>query len=364
MLSERAGSVLNILVNEYIQTATPVASDDIARLSPVRVSSATVRNAMSRLSEAGYISRPHVSAGGIPSDLGYRHYLESLKEMPALPIDLRRHIRHQFGQVDQDVEVWSQQCAATLSSITANLALVTVPRSTLSRLKHIQLVYMEEFLVLLVVVLQGARLVRRVLPVEEMVTQDLLDQAANRLNEYLSGLSWDDIGASRPELTILEERIKRETTVMLREADTFGPPEHYVDGLRRLLQQPEFSHAQRAREVVEMVEERVLLDDVLAEAPPQAGDVTVYVGAENRKEALRPFGVVLCQYGVPGQASGTICVIGPTRMGYVQAIGGVTFLASVMSQLVLELYGGEVASGPTGPLPAPRREAAAHDLPD
>ncbi len=363
MLSERAGSVLKILVNEYIQTAAPVASEEIARLSPVRVSSATVRNAMSRLSDAGYISRPHVSAGGIPSDLGYRHYLESLGEMPSLPVDLRRHIRHRFDQVDPDVETWSQQCAAMLSSITTNLAIVTVPRSTLSRLKHIQLVYLEEFLILLVVVLQGARLVRRVIPLEETVTQDLLDRAATRLNEYLGGSSWEDIGSGRLDLTPLEDRVMRETKVMLREADAFGTPEHYVDGLRRLLQQPEFAHAQRAREVVEMVEERVLLDDVLSEAPPEAGDVAVYVGGENRKETLRPFGVVLCQYGVAGQASGTICVIGPTRMGYVQAISGVSFLASVMSQLVLELYGGDAPVQFAGPPAGPRREAP-HDLPD
>jgi heat-inducible transcriptional repressor len=300
-----------------------------------------------------------VSAGGIPSDLGYRHYLESFGGVPVLPVDLRRHIRHQFDQVDPDLEAWSQQCAAMLSSITTNLAIVTVPRSTLSRLKHIQLVYLEEFLTLLVVVLQGARLVRRVIPMEEMVTQDLLDRAANRLNEHLGGLSWDDIGASRLELSALEERIKHETTIMLRDADTFGTPEHYVDGLRRLLQQPEFAQAHRAREVVEMVEERVLLDDLLAEAPPAAGGVAVYVGGENLKETLRPFGVVLCQYGVAGQASGTICVIGPTRMGYVQAISGVSFLASVMSQLVLDLYGGNAALQHSGS----RREAP-HDLPD
>ena len=87
MLSTKTASVLNILVNQYVQTAIPVASDDIARLSPTKVSSSTVRNAMSQLAEEGYISRPHVSAGGIPSDLGYRHYLESIEEVPELPVE-------------------------------------------------------------------------------------------------------------------------------------------------------------------------------------------------------------------------------------------------------------------------------------
>ena len=92
MLSQKTASVLNILVNQYVQTANPVASEDIAHLSATKVSPSTVRNAMSQLTEEGYISRPHVSAGGIPSDLGYRHYLESMEKVPELPAEERRRI--------------------------------------------------------------------------------------------------------------------------------------------------------------------------------------------------------------------------------------------------------------------------------
>ena len=116
-------------------------------------------------------------------------------------------------------------------------------------------------------------------------------------------------------------------------------PGALCDGLRLLLNQPEFSQASRAKELVEMLEERVLLESVLSETP-QEDDVAVYIGEENRNEALRPFGVILCQYGIPRQSSGTICVVGPTRMGYAQAISGVRYLSSYMGQLVLELHGG------------------------
>ena len=137
MISERAGAVLNILVDEYISSATPVASDDIARLSPHRVSPATVRNAMSRLTDEGYISRPHISAGAVPSDRGYRHYIESMKEPPELPENLRQEIHHDLSRVGPDLEIWSRRCAVILSNLTANMAIVTVPRASAPRLKQV-----------------------------------------------------------------------------------------------------------------------------------------------------------------------------------------------------------------------------------
>jgi heat-inducible transcriptional repressor len=344
MLTKRAGSVLNILVNEYISTANPVASEEIARLSPTKVSPATVRNAMSRLTEEGYISRPHVSAGAIPSDRGYRHYVESLEEVPQLPDMLQKQIHRDFDQADPDLADWSRRCAVILSRITANMAIVTVPQARSPRLKHIQLVYLEEFTALLIIVLQEARLLRRLLPLEEPTSQETLNQVANGLNDCFSGLNRADIETAQGVFTPLEERVRQNTLSLLREADTYTVPEHYVDGLRWLLNQPEMSQGSQARELVELLEERVLLGSVLSEQP-SSGDIAVYIGGENQEEPLRPFGVILGQYGIPHQASGTICVIGPTRMSYAEAISGVGFLSSLMSRLVLELYGGHAANG-------------------
>ena len=338
MLSQKTASVLNILVNQYVQTANPVASEDIARLSATKVSPATVRNAMSQLTEEGYISRPHVSAGGIPSDLGYRHFLESIEEVPELPIEERRRIHHSLEQADLDGDAWSRQCATILSGMTANLSIVTVPRSRSPRVKQIQLVYLTDCLVLLIVVLQEARLLRRLLPLEDGVAAKDLDRSASKLNEYLGGLSHTEIESNNLELTSLEERVKQDTTDMMRGAESGGSLDHHMDGLRLLLNQPEFSHADRARELVEMSEERVLLEGVLSETP-DAEDVAIYIGGENRHEALRSFGVILCRYGLPNHVGGTICVVGPTRMDYAEAISGVRYLSSVMSRLVSDILG-------------------------
>ena len=352
MLTRRAGSVLNILVNEYISTASPVASEEIARLSPDKVSPATVRNTMSRLTEEGYISRPHVSAGAVPSDRGYRYYVESLEELPKLSSGLQQQIHRHFDQADPDMAAWSRRCAAILSRITTNMAIVTVPQTRATRLKRIQLVYLEDFTALLIIVLQEARLLRRLLSLEEPTSQDALNQLANGLNASFSGLNRAEIeqttGVGNREFNPLEERVRQNTLAMLREADsgdagdTDAAPEHYVDGLRWLVNQPEMAQGRQVRELVELLEERALLGSVLSELP-EGGDIAVYIGGENQEEPLRPFGVILCRYGIPHQASGAICVIGPTRMSYAEAISGVGFLSSFMSRLVLELYEGRRA---------------------
>ena len=340
MLTPRAGSVLNILVTEYIHSASPVASEEIARLSPSKVSSATVRNAMSLLTEEGYISRPHVSAGAIPSDRGYRFHVESLVEVPPLPDNVQRQISHHFNEADADLAELSRRCALILSRMTANMAIVTVPQARSPRVRHIQLVYLDELSALVVLVLQDARLLRRLVTLYEPTDQDSLNQTANYLNDRLSGQSRAEIEGAFGDFGPLGERVRLSTLALLGEADTYSVPEHYVDGLRWLLNQPEMAQGSQARELVELVEEQVLLGSVLSEQP-DSEDIAVFIGGENMEEPLRPFGVILCQYGIPNQASGTICVIGPTRMSYADAISGVGHLSAQMSRLVAELYGGK-----------------------
>lgn len=335
MLSHRTSTILNLLVDEYVQTATPVASDGIARSPALRVSPATVRSAMSQLTEEGYISRPHVSAGGIPSDLGYRHYVESLGRPPELPGSLRKRVDLWLGQAEPDAGVWARRCAAALSQLTANLAIVTEPRSSSPRLKRLQLVFLQDSVALLVIVLGETRLLKRLLPLEDPASQQQLDQAAARLNESMAGLNRQQIQSRRLELDPLEQRVRGDSLDMMLEAEQSDLPEHHVEGLSRLLNQPEFAAGERARLLVQMVEDRVLPERIVASAS-ESGP-RVYIGAENREEMLRPFGVIVCRYGRPDGVSGVICVVGPTRMGYATAIAGTRHIAVFMNEMVQTL---------------------------
>lgn len=338
MFKPRTGAVLKLLVDEYIKIATPVASDDIARRWPKKVSAATVRSEMAGLEEEGYIIRPHVSAGGIPSDKGYRFYVESLDESLELPLEQRLRVKEQFKQAQMDMEAWVQLTATALSGMVDNLAIVTFPQAASSRLKYVQLVYIQEFLALLIVVLQEARLRQHLLPLEEHTSQSELTQVANKLNDQLAGLSYGEIETKQMELVPLEEMVMSDTISMLKEIEAEAELDHCVDGLRLLLSQPEFVETRRAKEVVQILEDRVLLKSILSEATRQQG-MAIFIGEENQEEALRPFSVVLGRYGIPDEASGTIGVIGPTRMEYGNAIGGIRFLSSFMSELVMGVHG-------------------------
>ena len=344
MLSYRTSIILNLLIDEYVQTAAPVASDGIARSPALRVSPATVRSAMSQLTEAGYISRPHVSAGGVPLDLGYRHYVESLGEPPPLPNGLRQRVDRWLGEAEPDVEVWARRCAAALSQLTANLVIVTQPRSSLPRLKRLQLVFLQESIALLVIVLGETRLLKRLLSLDDPASQNRLDEAADRLNQSLAGLSRPQIEARKVELDPLERRVRQDSLDMMREAEKSDMPEHHTEGLGRLLGQPEFAAGERARQLVQAVEEQVLLERILAAAQEPVSDAPkVYIGSENQDEALHSFGVVVCRYGRPDGVGGSICVVGPTRMGYSRAISGARHLANMMSRMVQTLETGDRA---------------------
>ena len=342
MLSYRTSTILNLLIDEYVQTAAPVASDGIARSPALRVSPATVRSAMSQLTEEGYISRPHVSAGGVPSDLGYRYYVESLGQPAPLPNQLRQRVDRWLDEAEPDVEVWARRCATALSQLTANLAIVTQPRSQLPRLKRLQLVFLQESIALLVIVLGETRLLKRLLSLEDPASQNRLDEAAGRLNESLAGLSRPQIEAREVELSPLEQRVRQDSLDMMLEAEKSDMPEHHVEGLGRLLGQPEFAAAENARQLVQAVEERAFLERILAATQEPAGDaLKVYIGSENEDQSLHSFGVIVCRYGRPDGVSGSICVVGPTRMGYSRAISGTRHLANMMSRMVQTLETGE-----------------------
>lgn len=339
MVNERTATVLKALVEEYIDTASPVASESIAMHAPVRLSSATVRNKMAELEEEGYIRRPHISSGGVPSDKGYRFYVESLDEDLEPPLELKRHIESRFGGIARDLEAWMRLASAVLSSLSDNIAVVTYPRATLPRIKHIQIVHLQEFLALLIVVLAEARLRKQLIPLEDPYTQDDLTTIANKLNAAYSGHTFEDFPNKAVELTPFEEAVQQVTLSILREACNEGSADLSIDGIRLLLAQPEFSQMGKAQEVMESFEDRILVRSILSEAP-RAGNLAIYIGEENTVERLKPYSVVLCQYGIPEEASGLVGVIGPTRMEYSQVIGSVKFLSSFMSNLVASTQSG------------------------
>lgn len=337
-LTSRKEAILRAIVSDYIQTVAPVGSESIAKKYCLGISPATIRNDVANLEDEGYILRPHTSSGSIPSDKGYRHYVEYLVTPVELSPGEKEEIRHKFLQVELEMEEWTRLAAVVLSQAAQNVATVTAPQAVESRLKHLELIYLQEFIALLILVLQEAEIRRQVLVLKEPLTQDEMSLMANKLNSLFSGLTRAQVVSVPRELSPTEEQITETLARIMKAEDEKRYPEPYIDGLRRLLDQPEFATSERLRGLVEVLEDKSLVREVFSQSIPEEG-VRVIIGSENKEEALRPCSVVLTTYGIPNGVGGIIGVIGPTRMEYSRIITAVTYLSALMSELVYEFCG-------------------------
>ena len=341
MLTSRQETILRLIVDDYVHSATPVSSESIARKHALGVSPATIRNDVAELEEQGYITRPHSSAGGMPQDKAYRLYVGSLlaMEMDLLSPEVRFSVRQRLGEVERDVEEWTSTAAAALAGLVGNLAITTIPKAAQSRVRHLELVYLRDFLALLIVVMGQARLRRHLIHLSEPTEPSDLDVTASKVKSLTVGLTRRQIEARDMSLSPLEEELVDATLVMLREEEQSTFLDHYLDGLRNLVSQPEYAENDRVRAVVEGVEDGSLAQAVLDEVPHESM-VRVTIGQENRGDMLWPLSVVIGRYGVPGEAVGVVGAVGPTRMEYSKTIAGVQLMASVMSELVEGVHDG------------------------
>ena len=339
MLTERRSDLLNLIVEEYVENALPVGSQYVVRKHQVPYSSATVRLEMGRLEDEGYIVQPHTSAGRVPSDKGYRYYVESLMEEETLALEERETIRHQFHQTERAMEQWFQLAAAVLAHSVSNFAVVTSPRSSETRLQHVQLVPLQEASALCIVVLNEARIRQQVLAFREPIDPTALLIAAGRLNERYAGRSAEELpdrtpADQPPELRELDEAVLG-AVVELMEQESVALGEVFRDGVREVLTQPEFARSERMIELIDVLEQRSLTAAIPIR---QLSDgISVIIGAENSSEAMRECSIVLTRYGVEGGASGIVGVLGPTRMRYARTIPTVRYLASLLGDLVAQI---------------------------
>jgi len=338
-LTSRQQTILGLVVREYVKSASPVSSRALVKHYSLRVSTATVRNELAWLEELGYLTHPHTSAGRVPTDKGYRHFVERLLGEVELPLHERRTIAHQFHQARQDFEQWMPLAASILARTARGAALVTAPRASQARYKHVQLISTQGRLVLLVLVLRGGIVKQQMLTLAGPLDQETLNEASDRLNQLYNGLAADEIKARISTLPPFEAGVARLVMDIMRHADAHTDGTVYRDGLSRVLQQPEFSEGEQAQGLVRVIEERSFLEAVLADAlSPEVGSVRVMIGGEGRWDELRTCSLVLGRYGVAGFATGALGVVGPTRMLYGRAISAVRFVSGLLSDLVYDIY--------------------------
>ena len=336
MLTARQESLLKLIVEEYVSTASPVASDALIRRHGVGVSPATVRKEMAELEEQGYLDRPHTSAGCVPLDFGYRFYVEMLASAERARVSERQRtaVVERLIEGEKDVETWTSRSSATLAELTGNLAVATYPKAADTRIRHVELVSVQSLLAMLIVVIGQATLRRHMVRLAEPIRENELESSALRIKNYVLGLTRDEIRARPEGLTRFEEDLLDATLMILEEEERSSYVGHYVDGLRNLLSQPEFASNDILRPVVESIEDGSLIEAILRDAPGGGGVVRVVIGRENQADMLWLLSLVISQYGSPGRAMGAVGVVGPTRMEYSRTISGVELMSMVMSDMV------------------------------
>ena len=339
MLSHRTETILKSIVGQYITKATPVPSQSIINDYELGVSPATIRNEMAYLEREGYINRPHPSAGSIPSDKGYRYYVESLTNIK-LPLAEQCLIGHLFHQVERELGEWLSLAATLIAQLAQNMAVVTMPKPVGCQFKHLELVALQDSLALVVLVLRGATIKQQLVTFDQIISQPELTAITYKLNAAYSGLTSTQIQAKNIDLSPTEQQLADCLIKIMQAEDEQEYEEPYLNGWHFMLNQPEFTRSRRMLALMELVEHRNLLSTIVPHQLPSQG-VQVIIGKENKAEAIHDFSVVISQYGLPQEAVGTIGVIGPTRMPYARAISTISYLSSVLSRLVGELYATE-----------------------
>jgi heat-inducible transcriptional repressor len=338
MLRSREELILSSIIRQYVSRAVPVSSSSVLDECGLDVSSATVRNDVARLEEEGYILRPHYASGSVPSDKGYRYYVGSLKGME-LPLEEQFLINHLFHQVEDKLEEWLNLAVTLLAQQVKNVAVVTTPRPAAAKFKHMELVSIQPQMGLVVLVLHGAKVRQQLVNFEEASTQEELTHTAARLNRLFATQSAAQIEPKMEALSLAEKRVAEHVLHMMQAEDAQSGQELFLEGWHFLINQPEFSQGPRLVNLINLAEQKKLAELMRPENPAEHG-VRVIIGRENKDEAVQDCSLVISRYGLPDEPLGSIAVVGPTRMEYERTIAVISYVSSLISLLVTELYGG------------------------
>jgi heat-inducible transcriptional repressor len=335
-MTERRQMLLALAIKEYIRKALPVGSETLARMD-LGISSATIRNELAALEEEGFLTHPHTSAGRVPTEKGYRYFVEALMDNLELSPEEQQMIRHQFHQVTLDVEQWMRLSAAVLAHSSNMAALVTAPTAQHTRFKHVELIAISETVAMMVLVLQAGTVKQQMLYSTDLLEQEELRRIANQLNDRFAARSSAEIKAQMRNLSGFGLEVAQRIYQIIEQMDHRTSREIYRDGLLDILRQPEFVAVDKMQQLLEVLEQRTMLEDFLQSLAPAHG-VQVVIGSEGGREELNDYSLVMARYGIAGEASGVLGVIGPMRMQYSRAVSAVRYVSSMLDDLMLRFY--------------------------
>lgn len=326
-LDDRKAAILRAVVEEYIETAQPVGSGHVARAPGVDVSSATVRNEMALLEQEGYLEQPHTSAGRIPTDKGYRFFVDQLHVEPSLDRSGSQAVSSFFAQAHGELERMLDDTSRLLANLTDYAAVVVAPHNERATIRSVQLVGLHERMALLVVVLSNGQVDKHGIDLPEGADDARLGAATVKLSEFALGAS----PAQLPPFPATGDGVLDE--ILARSRTALGSPEAgeadelFIGGTARMA--GAFQAVETVREVLAILEQQYVMVTLLRDVIDRG--LSVAIGSETGLQPLAECSVVVAPYQVEGETAGTIGVLGPTRMNYPQAIAAVAVVSKRLS---------------------------------
>src|SRR5579859_4624662 len=336
-MEERKNAILRAVVHEFTTSAIPVGSQALQSRYFLNLSSATIRSELAELAERGFLSQPHTSAGRIPTDHGYRYFVDFLMDLETVPEQVGAYIASEMHSAPADAQGLVEKVAMTAAAVTQNASVASAPQGSQARVKHVDLVSLEPTEVLLILLLEGNLLRQQVVTVAQPATQAQLTRLAARLNGSLAGRGSEDVRRHYDAAALgLEKELLGRVVAVLDIYEKGSESLVVHDGVRNLVRHPEFAESSRLQQVLEVLEETRYLTLLLRQLIGES-ELQIVIGSENASSQLRGCAVVLTTYGPSNRLKGVLGVIGPTRMAYSQTVARLQAVARSASDRMADL---------------------------
>lgn len=345
-MDERKQKILKAIVQDYIATAEPVGSRTISKKFELGVSPATIRNEMADLEEMGYIEQPHTSAGRVPSDSGYRYYVDALMDPLILNEEEKKNINQEIANRLDEVNEVIEYTGKLVSQVTSLTSLVMGPKSRNSVLKRLYFLPYEAGKAIMVTVKENSTVENNIVDIGEDTTPEELQILANIFNEKMSGTRVQDLKKGLlseiyGELSKKRRMIDGMMSILERlfeDKDMDSFERVYLGGTLNMLNQPEFRDLDKVKNLFSVFEENNKLQELLMVKKDRTG-MNITIGAENTDQAFKDCSVISATYHINGKQIGSIGVLGPTRMDYGKAITIVDYMTRSLTEMLTKRYG-------------------------
>ena len=321
MLSERKKKILQAIVEEYVETAEPVSSGSLLKKNDLNISSATIRNEMAELEQAGLLDKPHTSAGRVPSPQGYRFYVDQLLKEDKISLEEIEYIRSKLESRAVELEEVTKIVTNTLAEVTHYTSLAIGPDNAQQIISEIKFVLLGSRILMAIILTENGLIKETMIKFEEDITESQVESINLIFNAKLKGMPLSEITKPMEEYIISE--MKSEINVIKSIIEQINKAiiecqNIYLKGAKNILDMPEYNEVDKAKSFLDIVDKKEFLKNL--EQEESVKDINVYIGNENGNEKLKDYSIVTFKHVVNGKNLGTIGIIGPTRMDYSKVI--------------------------------------------